>query len=171
MKQNTLLKHLPLVVGILLPLVFVGVAVGMSVASTSKIQPAHDFIYVTDQSPYATFASEYRVESDRVVLVSTPVVEGREGTRRGAPTLYRYNVKENTTTALSEADARALSVTPGPSSPDGYIVEHRYGGSFGIFGGGDESGFYVSKEGVGKRLPALTNERSAYGFAVIGWIR
>lgn len=171
MQQNTLLKHLPLFIGILLPLVFVGVAVGISIAATSKIQPAHDFIYVTDQAPYSGYANEYIVEGDRIVLAPAPVLEGRESARRGAPTLYRYNVLENTTTALSEADIKALSVTPGPSSPDGYIVEHRYGGSFGIFGGGDESGFYVSKEGVGKRLPALTNARGSYGFSVIGWIR
>lgn len=171
MQQNTVLKHLPLLIGILLPLIFVGVAVSMSVVATNKIQPAHDFIYVTDQVPYSGYANEYVVQNDRIVLVSTPVLEGREGARRDAPTLYRYNVRENTTTALSEADIKALSVTPGPSSPDGYVVDHRYGGSFGIFGGGDESGFYVSKEGAGKRLPALTNARGSYGFSVIGWIR
>ena len=178
MSKASFIRNLPLLLGIVLPLAFVVVVMLMAYVPGLSVRPAHDFVYTqaTDTMYQTAYRSEYQIVDGSIELRA---VEVNESDRMGlviedAPRLFLYDIEEDTSREITLADAKALNLVAGPSSPDGYIVDYKYGGSFGLFGGdGNSAGFFISKDGAGKRLPAL----SANGYwqernlRVIGWVQ
>ncbi|MEO6536768.1 MAG: hypothetical protein ABIT47_03655 [Candidatus Paceibacterota bacterium] len=181
MKKETLLGNLPLLLGIALPILFV-ISISLAIyLPTLSIKPAHDFLYTQDSRSgysYNGYQNEYHIESGKVTLVPSEArtLGANESPRPSAPRLYYYNTSTNAAREISYEEAQALSVISGPTSPDGYLVEYRYNSSgiFDLFGGnGDGSGYYVTKGGAGKKLPALSAGTDSYrgNVAIIGWIK
>lgn len=180
MKRKSILQNLPLVLGIALPIGFIILVILMTYLPGRGIHPAHDFIYTQDQESMSlrAYKNEYRVEDNRIVLKPTGVVAPeREGVvLEEAPRLYRYNHETGAVQEISLEGVRDSMVTAGPTSPDGYNVEYRYssGGIFNLLGGSsEENGYYLSKGGAGKRLPALSSNEYWYNsnIKVLGWVQ
>lgn len=188
MKTN----NLPLIVGISLPLVFIVIISIVVFLPSFFVKPQHDFIY-TDSDPYQNYGyygydqgykNTYGVENGKIILEPVPVkidpsLKKEFIVYKGEmPTLYRYDVKTNTSHEISLKEAQSLSLDPGPSSPDGYTVsfENRNDGIFEIFGSNNStSGLFISKGNAKKRLDGLVYNNQYYwyqgNFKLIGWIK
>lgn len=170
-----MLKHLPLILGIALPVAFVGMVLGMAYLPALGVRPAYDFIYTNEIPNYQRiFKNEFRVEDGRLVL--EPVdVSGEDISRRTLvemPRLYRYNSETESVTEVSYEEVKNLPMSAGPSSPDGYLVEYRHSSSglIGLFAGGDNnSGHYLIKGGAAKRIPAVSGNPYRTPLEVVGW--
>lgn len=182
MKKETLIRNLPLVLGIVLPFLFVITVSLMAYLPALGIRPAHDFLYTQETQPGYMYSyqyqNEYRIEDGRVLLVpSEAYVPSRdERPRVLAPQLYYYDSETGAAREISYEEARTFPVVAGPTSPDGYLIEYRVNsnGVFGLFGGSDNgSGYYVTKGGAGKELPALSAGARGYrdNVAIIGWVK
>lgn len=166
----------PLIVGILLPIVFIIVLALVVYLPTLSIKPSHDFVY-SDESPERYYGEQYRntFDIENGALVAVPLTLAEDMVVRGDfPTLYRYDMETGTSREISRVDAGALTLDAGPASPDGYAVSYsmNYTGGFLSVGGGDASGYYVTKGGSGKRLHGITSRGSGYGedITFVGWI-
>lgn len=174
-------KHLPLIIGIALPLVFIIIMSLVLFTPSFSVKPKSNFIYSTEYRPYdyySTYKNTYEVERGRLVL--QPVKINPEATKpltfkADVPPLYLYDVRNNTIRKIDFAEAQNWNLNPGPSSRDGYIVEYRYNhdGIFELFGSGNNNnGHYVSKGNARKRLEGLSGERywNDGNFRFIGWV-
>lgn len=179
-------KHLPLVVAIALPIIFIGVLALAITLPSRSINLQHDFVYVNadmEKYPYGSVAyrNEYAIENGKIV--KKPIVtelEASEAKLRGityddAPQLYHYSVREQASREIAFEEAQKLALVPGPSSPDGYTVEYEYNndGIFEIFGSGnDDSGYVISKGNARKSLSGIATNNmyyNGYMFQIIGW--
>ena len=172
-------SHLPLIVGILLPIIFIIiVSIAIFVPSLS-VDPQHDFVYSAENS-YYSYSNEYRntykVVNGRIALEPMPYRENMIY-KGDMPDLYRYNIRTFTTHKISLEEAKSLNLDPGPSSPDGYSVAYEYGhsGIFELFGSNSEDdGYFISKGRGKKKLPGLPVDgyyRNPGSFKFIGWIK
>jgi hypothetical protein len=191
-------KNIPLIIAIALPIVLI-VLISLAIfVPPLLIKPQHNFIYSIDQSTgyygYSELKYEYVIKNDQIVLQDNPSA-GKQETPPSelppisssienrtpvvtAPTLYVYDVQNNSSREITFDEAKNYALTPGPSSPDGYIVssEYNHNGIFELFGSdGSNSGFFITKNGHKKKLTGFSNlETSAYylnGFKLIGWIK
>jgi len=178
-------KHLPLIVAIALPIIFIIALALILIVPSSRIKPQFDFVYTDQSEEYnrnyyeIEYKNKYDIKEGKLTLTPIP---SRFSTRvdktgieyKEAPTLYYYDVIENTSREVSFADMQNETFDAGPSSPDGYQVDHDYNsrGVFELFGSDSNSGYYISK-GRGKKL--LTGISSPYyggdTIKVIGWIK
>lgn len=178
MKTTSVLRNLPLVLGIALPLVFILVVLLMAYIPQRALHPAHDFLYTSNTQPYLhAYKNAYHVEKGKLALEPVETNTDMKGVTVDAmPPLYRYDVQTGVVTEVSYEAAQSLTLTSGPTSPDGYFVDYRYNSSglFDLFGGdGNSSGYYLTKGGAGKALPALSASGYRYNDAVqvIGWVQ
>lgn len=172
-------KNLPVVIGIALPLVVIAVlAVAVSVPSLLT-DPEHDFLFTNEGYDYnRVYRFTYEVLDGRIAAqpVSLHLGEYDRSIIEDRPTIFRYSAKEGTVHEVSFAEAETLVLDPGPSSPDGYIVEYGYnrgGGLFLFYDSGDSSGYYIAKGGARKKIPAIPSQ-GGYGngqLKFIGWVK
>jgi hypothetical protein len=174
-------KHIPLLIGISLPVLFILVISAVIYLPVLSIKPQHDFIYVA-QNEYAPYdqASKYiyDIKDGKVITKPNTKKFPEQILLNEPPKLYMYDINTDTSHEISLADAQKLSVDPGPSSPDGYMVEYKYGhdGIFELFGSDNGSnGYYVSKDNGSKKLKGIVNFNGYWGynegFKIIGWIK
>lgn len=163
---------LPLAIGLGLPVLFIVLVAGAIYLPSASLSLAHDFLYTTDgYQGYNGYANTYRLESGSLVKVSTGVPERAGYPLPDAPELFYYDASEDTTRSISYADAAVLSLVPGPSSPDGFLIEYSYGGGGFPFGGGGDGGYVARKDGGAKRLPGLAGSGGYRGqIEVVGWV-
>ncbi len=181
-------KHLPLIVAIALPIIFIGILALVIAVPSMRINPQHDFVYVDkyerDANPYmvVTYKNEYVLKDGKLELyplnsrfdeLSGIDKESRE--YRDAPKLYYYSVAENTSREISFADAQQLALVAGPSSPDGYTVKYEYNsdGVFELFGSDSGSEYVIAKGNARKTLTGMPSDANYYGgydFTLIGWV-
>lgn len=171
-------RHLPLIIGISLPIIFIVVIAVVIFTPSFFVKPQYDFIYVDGDNYYRNgqgYQNTYKVENERIVL--EPIAP-RENISQNkvAPTLYLYDVKTNSSHQITLEEAQTYAVDPGPSSPDGYTVAYQYGhnGIFELFGSSsDNNGYFISKNNGKKKLSGLTvgTYYSSGGFNLIGWIK
>lgn len=175
-------KNLPIIIGVTLPIIFILLISLLAFGPTWSIKPAHNFIYSHDNRDYyygRHYRNEYDVEGGKVVMKSRAIskVNQENVTFEDAPPLFLYNVSNNSTHEIGLAETMALNLDPGPTSPDGYLVEYRSGnyGVFELFGSNNSvSGYYMTKDQAGKKLPGFQNDR--YGgydsnFKFLGWVK
>ncbi len=172
-------KHLPLIIAILLPLIFIG-AVALAVLLPSfSVKPTHNFVYVFQNTDYYAYNNEYKstyeVKEGKIVKVAlTP--RDNVVPLRDIPKLYFYDVNLDSSHEISFENAQKFSYDAGPSSPDGYVVTYDYShdGIFEIFGSNGRNGYVVSKGNAKKNLPGIVGENgySYYGnFRLVGWVK
>jgi hypothetical protein len=179
-------KHIPLIIGIALPFVFIILIAAVVYLPNTFINPQHDFIYTTaDQYNYNyIYKNVFEIKNGKLVLnpvvMSTSTVNNYRYENRiieDAPKLYRYSIEKSSINEISFAEAEKLSLDPGPTSPDGYTVEYRYAhdGIFELFGSNNNNnGYFISKGNGGKKLPAINTTTYRYNdgnFKFIGWVK
>lgn len=168
-------KNLPLIVGLVLPLLFIAVLSGVLFVPSVFVNPQHNFIYAgeRDYSYYRAQYSMYGVTNGQIVF--TPAVPEEGKPIGNPPKLYLYDVKSNSSHEISLDDAKKIALDPGPSSPDGYTVSYLYGhdGIFELFGSnGDRRGYFISKGAGKKRLSGIGQDMYQRGdIQVIGWVK
>ena len=171
-------KHLPVLIGIFLPVIFIVIITIVIFAPSLSIKPEHNFLYIADKN-YLEYNQQYQhtyaVRDSLIVLEPiTPredVIQTEE-----SPTLYLYDVKKNTSHQISFAEAQNYFLDPGPSSPDGYTIVRDYGhdGIFELMGSNDSNnGYFISKDNGKKKLSGLDGRRYWHegNFTLIGWIK
>jgi len=164
-------------IGIGLPIIFITIISAAIFLPTLFIKPEHNFIYtVGDSYIYnQSYEYSYKIEGDRVV--TDPVVSRNINVvQKGSPVLFVYDVKNNTSEQITLEEAQNYVLTPGPSSPDGYIVDYEYGhmGIFELFGNDSEQrGYFISSGNSKKKLTGLGTSRYSYNtdFKFIGWVK
>ncbi len=175
-------KHLPLFIGISLPIIFI---ISMSIvifAPSLFIKPQFNFLYTSTDiySNNQTYNAVYEINNGRLELETNtaipPLPSNQDFTQNAGP-LYRYNVRTNSSHEVSFDEAKNYAIDPGPSSPDGYTVKYEYdnGGLFDLFGGNESfSGYFIGRGNGKKRLSGLKNTdqyRYRQDFRLIGWIK
>lgn len=189
-------KNFALIVGIALPIIFIGILLVVVAGPSFFLKPQHNFLYTADTNigsgysyPYTVYKNKYAVVKGQLVLqpfsfatstiknVPTPVPIGEypNAVVQDAPTLFLYNVTDNTSHEITAVDAAKLYLDAGPTSADGFIVQYSYNndGVFGIFGGGSGGPqYYISKGDNGKRLTRLGLGQNGYpnNFQFLAWI-
>jgi len=181
-------KNWSLILGIALPLIFIITLCLIIFLPSSFLRPQYDFLFTNSSAyeyPYKPYANIFGVQDGK--LVSTPLPEDYVNNNNKAyggsidyPPLYRYNVKDDAIHQISKSEGEALSLDPGPSSPDGYLVQYEYNygndGIFELFGSsrGNASGYYLTKGRGQRKLRGF--DSGSYGsyqgnFKFIGWIK
>ncbi len=173
-------NNIPLLVGIALPIIIIVAVAAFIFLPSISIKPAHDFLYTNERDQYnynVIFKNDYDVVDKKLVLKprTLPTIEPTyPRVIEDAPRLYRYEVKTNTAHEIPFKDAALLSLVPGPSSPDGYTVEYRYGhdGIFELFGSNNSNrGYFMTKGGAGKRLKLNDTNYYSDEIKLVGWIQ
>ena len=188
-------KNISLIVGILLPIIFIIVIAVILYLPQLAVNPTHDFIY-TLEDRYGSdvgYNHTYDIEGDEIVLKKLSR-EGFESSRASvpiniintstdeseivAPDLYYYDVENHRSNQISLEEAKSYAVVPGPTSPDGYVIEYNSGnyGIFELFGSSrDSRGYYIRQsDGAGsEKLTSIAGDRGYYyrNLKLIGWIK
>ncbi len=189
-------KNLPLIVGIAVPAVFVIILALVIYIPSLYVNPQYNFLYSSENNYYSYpynlgYKNYYKVGKDgKIALEPTPypgygIVKNlpvpadleKYSYKGDAPPLYLYNIINGSSKEISLEDAQKYSLDPGPTSPDGYNInyDYNYGGIFDLMGGGgNNSGYYISK-GTGKKKLNIFNSTQNGGyymnFNFIGWIK
>lgn len=159
-------KHLPLLIGIAIPVLMVLLVAGSIVIPGMLVQPQYGFLYLTT-SDYST-NWEYAVEGGKLVKR-----KGRNPADTGAePTLYVHDMRKNESGVVTFDEAQKLKLDPGRLSPDGFEVVQGRQGDFLFFSGPRYDGeYYIRGHGVSNRLRLKTEGRYYYGgYQFLGWI-
>ena len=178
-------KHIPLIIGISLPIVFIIIISAVIFIPSLSIKPQYNFIYTNGNNQYQynqIYSNTYSVENNHLVLHPQSIqIEQKNNPNIkviDAPTIYLYDVKNNTSHQITFDEAKNYTLDPGPSSPDGYTVKYEYSnnGIFDLFGGSQNNGngFFIEKDNGKKALTGMTdnNRYSYYGdFKLISWIK
>jgi hypothetical protein len=174
-------NNIPLLIGITLPIVFILVISVVVFAPSLFIEPQYNFLYSSSDSYYYDYNNRYSntyvVENNRLLLSPLPKTVGVTYKSENPP-LYLYDVKKNSSHQIDWDEAKNLNIDPGPSSPDGYVVNYQYSndGIFGIFGSSsNQNGYVISKGNGSKKLNGLNYSGYSYynsgNLKFIGWIK
>ncbi len=159
-------KHLPLLIGIAIPVLMVLLVAASIIIPGMLVQPQYGFLYLTTSDYSSNW--EYSVEKGQLTKkkARTPGDTGSE------PTLYLHDITTNTSRAVTFEEAQKLKLDPVQISPDGFEVVQGQSGDFLFFGGSHYPGsYYIRGHGVSKRLPLKTEGRYYYGgYQFLGWI-
>ena len=171
-------KHLPIVIGTLLP-VLVILVVSISIfLPTFVLKPQYDFIYTLyDSYPSygKNYQNSYRVEDGKIALA--PVIFREDiVANEVSPALFLYDVERDSTRQITFEEAQEYNLDPGSTSPDGFIVVHDRGhnGIFELFGSRkDDRDYSIAKGDKKKKLKGLTTDvyYPSSKFRFIGWIQ
>lgn len=169
------LKHLPLIVGLGLPVVCIAILSAVIYIPRQSLKPAHDFVYKYRSGYSAAPSHTYSVINGKLIRTLETRYDSDATLPSDAETggLYLYDVETDTVRPLLWAEAKTLSFQPNQLSSDGYEIDYgsRNSGIFELFGGNDRAHVYVAKGAVRRALPGVTNDQYSYGFAFIGWIQ
>jgi len=171
-------KNLPLIVGISIPFVFLLIFAGFVYIPRTLISPEYDFVYsLRDYEYNRVYQNKYRVTDGEIEMIKAEIINPNieYAFVSESPELYLYDVDDEISRLITFEEAEKLSLYPGPSSPDGYVVEYKYGndGVFELFGGSnDDRGYYVGNGKSWKKLLGIpTDYYYRNGFELIGWVK
>jgi hypothetical protein len=160
-------KNATTIIAIALPIVFIVIFAVFLAVTRVDINPAHDFVYKTVEYNYPLY--EKTPESGDA-LGSSRVMEKPELIE----TFYIYSVQDESSNEISTAEISALNISTNPKSSDGYIVQYDYDYSdiLTIFGGENQSGYYIMKSGEETRGAKKVKIEDHYrgSFEFVGWI-
>lgn len=179
-------KHITLIISLAIPVCFVLVLSIIFFVRINSIKPAHNFVYIIDPVDY-----EYSNSGERIVyknvygLKDNKIISKPKNIKnkpdeyetviyKEAPNLYLYDIKNNTSTIFTFDEAQKLSLTSGPSSPDGYMLNYKQQNQdfFGSFDSENRGALYIIKNSAKKELPAVAQNNSHYTtFELIGWVK
>jgi hypothetical protein len=170
-----------LVIAILVPvLVIAALALAIYIPRQTS-GTAYDFVYAMSAGADRVVVKDGKITMtviSRPEPYETKYIDTETGQEVGRTptTLYRYNVADDTSTEISIADAKLLTVNSSPVSPDGFsIVDSRGGGGvFPFFYDNDSYGMKYLKSGLStKKLNVTSYQSSPYeykSFVFVGWV-
>jgi hypothetical protein len=170
-------RYIPLIIAIALPLVFL---IALTIAiylPKAGIKPQYDFIYTSESPAWNSITYRYDINNGKIapqIEIPDDVADLGEYSEPTYPTLYRYNVADDTAKVITLEEAQQLRLEAGPSSPDGYTVTYNYGhnGIFELFGSSNSnSGYFITKGAAQKKLPGIVSTDYWRGaIEVEGWV-
>lgn len=168
-------KNVPLIIAVALPVIFIVIVALFVYIPKANLSPKYNFIYTSrDYTFYGAYKNDFAIVNGKITLKPNPEVIDAKN-MSDMPTLYVYNVTDDTSRTITFAEAKELMLDPGPSSPDGYTVEYDYGhdGIFEIFGSnGNNRGAFISKGGAKKKVMIGSADRYySDSFRLLGWIK
>jgi hypothetical protein len=127
-------KHLPLIVAIALPIIFIiTLAITLSIPA-SKIKPEFNFIYTDISQEYyknynmVQYKNMYDIKDKKLVLV--PIISQKEDIYnktqieyKNAPTLYHYDVKTNITKEVTFEEMQKKGIKS-PNNNDSLMMTY-----------------------------------------------
>lgn len=172
--------HIALIVAIAVPIIVI-VALAAAIYLPGKTKnTAYDFVYAMSAGD-RVLVKDGKITS--IVSIRpdpyAPKYIDRETGAEVAPVLpllYRYRVADDTSVLISLEEAKLLSVSDNPTSPDGFsIVDgNGSGGFFPFFYDGDSYGTKYLKSGLSaKKLNVQSYQSSPYeyrSFMFVGWV-
>jgi hypothetical protein len=171
-------KNLPLVIGILIPILFILVFAGFVYIPRVFIEPGYDFIYTTRYRGYNNecLDSSYRVIDEKIEMEQAKCLNIKQDVNYENSEIYLYDIENNISKLISYEEAETLKLISGPSSPDGYVIEYknRNSGIFELFGdSSNERGYYIGDGNNWEKLIGIPNDRYYYNndFELIGWVK
>lgn len=152
-------EKLPLVVGVVLPLILILYVGLVSYVPSLFAQPKYNFLYAS-----ADYNSDVIVNSGRVEVIN----RGFNDYNYKDPQIYLYNVAEEKSTPISLTEAQVYQLDPSDKSPDGFTVQYSNNSAevFPFYFGGSNYGYYLKGKGLNKKIE--TGDR--YNFRFLGWI-
>jgi len=170
------LKHLPLIVGIALPLVCIAILSAVIYIPRQSLTPAHDFVYSYKYGYSSNSTYYYSVVNGKATRSLGDSYNTDSNLSPDAETggIYLYDVETDTVRPLLWAEAKQLSFQPNYVSSDGYEIDYgsRDSGIFELFGDNYRNNLYVKKGTIRRALPDLPGDyRHGYGFTFIGWVQ
>lgn len=171
-------KNLPLIIGIVLPIIFI-VLISVVVLLPNKfIDPQYNFIY-QDVDRYSNFyQNNYSVSNGKIVSVANPRLTPeiiKDPYLPTHPPLYFYDVEKEISTEITFEEALKYDLSGGSISPDGYTIETSYNnnGIFDIFGSNNSGVMFVmvDKNGAKKKINGIKNQNYYQEINIIGWIK
>lgn len=171
-------EHIPVIIGLSLPFVFVIALALFIYLPNTKIDPQHDFLYTVSNNSNDRYQEKFVITNERIEAEQNTNLNGRTNIEAGTPDLFYYDVEDNTSRKIDLSQAEAYRLDPGPSSPDGYTVEYRrsHNGIFEVFGSSNnKNGFYITKDNGAKKLNGVTSSNNYYyyynNFQLVGWVK
>ena len=167
-------ENLPMVIGILIPIVLV---LGMFVylfITTASIRPTQNFIY-SDENQYGygyEFKNSFDVQDSRLVLVSNETSPDSGYSKKETPELFLYDFEQNKSIKITLEEAKDFLIDDSNISEEGYEIKYDTGhdGILEIFGSNSDNDFYIYKDNSKKILRGVNSGRYRYEFKFIGWI-
>lgn len=184
-------NYLLIVVAFLLPMIFLGVVLIVSVIPSATLSTDYDFLYATcseGSGPYSYncrpyLASRFGIDNGR--LIERPVPADQDSDRDTIPDveenyrarLFIHDTETNQSREISQQEAEGLQLLDLQTSPDGVAVEwDRSGGDdfFFIFGSRSSYGYYLTKGNARQKVELINDsDRYYYGYDLyfLGWIQ
>ena len=181
-------EHLPLVIGLSIPVLLVVVLAAIIYVPRLYLKPQFDFVYATGSYPSyvdreGKIRVDYTVVNDRLVKMTVPVEISSDPQDRyyyslresTPPIFYHYDVSEQKNIPLSEAEVVALHLNPAQEAPDGFKIGYGRDSDDifeSIFGGRDYSERVLTKGSVSIPLNLVKPGEQYYSsdFDFIGWV-
>lgn len=172
-------KNLPIIIGIILPILVVLIIFISVSLSKVDINPEHDFIFsVRDQDYEIFYKNEYKIQENKIIL--SPNILNNSASKssrieKEAPTLYLYSPRNEFLKEITFEEAQKLVLDNGPMSPDGYYVNFNYRENWGlaneIFGNNNSyDNVFILKENRAKGYYLPLNDRYYYNREFVGWV-
>lgn len=198
MKKGIIKSHLPLILAIGVPVVFIITVALVAWLPSLLARPQYDFVYYT-ASDYAYLADAYTIKDGKLQRSCTqtgiyngkPIPLDSDATSGATKStispyypekpycdelyekvhFYRYNVKVKKSDRITETQALALTLNDDLKSPDGYELTR--GGTNGPWGSGDYNKYYLVGNGARLELGALSSTSARYSAEApfIGWVK
>ncbi len=192
MNMQAVKSNIPLVIGLLLPVLMILFVAGSIYLPSlgEKAQPQYDFLYGVDTSYGAPGTYQYFVRGGKLMREENPEYMLNEpGSTRPIPAkplkapvdnarLYVHNVQTNESREITFEEAELLSLDYSMKSPDGFEMRQNHGGGsmftemFGGYRGNDYGKRYLIGNGssVELNLKGSTEPYFYTPFQFFGWV-
>lgn len=183
-------KQLIILVAFLLPLVFVGVVLVVSIIPSATLSTEYNFIYATcndGSQPYSYYcrpflANSFGIEGGRIVEKVVPAeLDSNQNNVPDIQENYRtrlfiHDTSANQSREINTAEAQQLVLSDLLTSPDGVAVEWEFVGGndfFFVFGGRSTYGYYLTRGNARQKLDLISDTDRYYyqdNMLFLGWV-
>ncbi|MDD5585188.1 MAG: hypothetical protein PHV55_09070 [Candidatus Omnitrophica bacterium] len=166
-------ENLPLLIGLLIPLLMIIFVMVSVYVPTLLTQPKCNFVYASGGDYY--ILGSYAVQSGKLIKNEVKYPDKYPERTPIEPKLYICDVVSNTTREISFEEAQRLNLSSAQKSPDGFEISS---GSedYSIFSlffqrGGYYGDKYIRGHGIAKRLNLHKEDGYWYhNYRFIGWV-
>lgn len=160
-------EKLPLLVGILLPILLIIFVFVTSYLPSQLVKPTQNFIYAVNPN-YASNVATVRVINGKAEVDTASQINPQYPTTPTIlPVFYVYDVASDRATQISLEQVQSYKVDPSTKSTDGFTVGRPSGdsGGFPFFFGSGNYGIYLTGKGLRKEIT-----QDPYNFQFVGWV-
>lgn len=166
-------EHLPLIIGISLPILMILFVLGSVYVPGWLSQPQTDFIYSVGDG-YNSGYKKYTVQNGKIILEPIPATSDpyqKEMYENTSARIYYYDTEKDSSRLLSFEEAQAFTLNTETRSPDGYeVTTGNSNGDFGFIFGGGGRGWYLKGHGVSRKINTGSNDYYYGNLYFLGWV-